>query len=140
MKQFFFLFFLILLATTARAELIPVDIQGHHGRLSAVIQKSDSHRQGRMPMVIICHGFTADKEGFLLRLLADSLEANGIASLRFDFNGHGQSEGTESSLGGKNHSGRAFPGWRGNRHGIGHDGQKASGRPHTAGSGRRAAR
>ncbi len=93
MKQFFFLFFLILLATTARAELIPVDIQGHHGRLSAVIQKPDSHKQGRMPMVIICHGFTADKEGFLLRLLADSLEANGIASLRFDFNGHGQSEG-----------------------------------------------
>lgn len=39
------------------------------------------------------HGFTANKEGELLKYLADDLEKYGIASLRFDFNGHGQSEG-----------------------------------------------
>lgn len=39
------------------------------------------------------HGFTANKEGELLKYLADDLEKYGIASLRFDFNGHGQSAG-----------------------------------------------
>lgn len=33
------------------------------------------------------HGFTANKEGELLKYLADDLEKYGIASLRFDFNG-----------------------------------------------------
>lgn len=90
---FITLFLLTLLATGMRAEHIPVTIQGDHGILSAVIQKPRTRPGKRIPLVIICHGFTADKEGALLRVLADSLEAHGIASLRFDFNGHGQSEG-----------------------------------------------
>ncbi len=84
---------LMLLPTVMHAEHIPVTIQGDHGHLAAVIQKPHTRPGKRIPLVIICHGFTADKEGTLLRVLADSLEAHGIASLRFDFNGHGQSEG-----------------------------------------------
>ena len=44
-------------------------------------------------MVILCHGFMGSKEGPLNEVLADSLQARGIASIRFDFNGHGQSDG-----------------------------------------------
>ena len=72
---------------------LPVTIQGDHGRLSAIIQKPSGTSRKRIPLVVICHGFTGNKEGALLNILADSLEAHGIASLRFDFNGHGQSEG-----------------------------------------------
>lgn len=84
---------LVLAASCLRAETLPVTIDGPSGRLSAVIQLPAVPHRGRMPLVIICHGFTADKEGYLLRVLADSLEAHGVASLRFDFDGHGQSEG-----------------------------------------------
>lgn len=72
---------------------LPVTIQGDHGRLSAIIQKPSGTSRKKIPLVVICHGFTGNKEGALLNILADSLEAHGIASLRFDFNGHGQSEG-----------------------------------------------
>ncbi|MGN0233715.1 MAG: alpha/beta hydrolase family protein [Bacteroidaceae bacterium] len=78
---------------TIHAESIPVNIHGDHGNLSAIIQKPCEAAHKKIPLVIICHGFTADKEGVLLHRLADTLEAHGIASLRFDFNGHGQSEG-----------------------------------------------
>lgn len=48
---------------------------------------------GRVPVTIIMHGFMGNKNERMLALLADSLAARGIASVRFDFNGHGQSEG-----------------------------------------------
>jgi pimeloyl-ACP methyl ester carboxylesterase len=44
-------------------------------------------------MVMLCHGFGGSKEGQMFDLIADSLCQHGIASIRFDFNGHGQSEG-----------------------------------------------
>ena len=47
----------------------------------------------KCPMVIFCHGFGGTKDGPLFELICDSLQAHGIASIRFDFNGHGQSEG-----------------------------------------------
>lgn len=68
-----------------------VTIDGDHGKLAAVIQTPNG--LSNFPMVIICHGFTAQKEQPLLKNLADDLEAAGIASIRFDFNGHGASEG-----------------------------------------------
>lgn len=68
-----------------------IQIDGDHGKLAAVLQTPDG--LSKFPMVIICHGFTAKKEQPLLKYLADDLEAAGIASIRFDFNGHGASEG-----------------------------------------------
>ena len=68
-------------------------IDGSKGKLSAVIQKPAMKTGEKCPMVMLCHGFTGNKESKLLTLLADSLQANGIASIRFDFNGHGKSEG-----------------------------------------------
>ena len=68
-----------------------VTINGDHGKLSAVIQRPEN--KSKYPLVILCHGFTADKENALITTLADELEAVGIASIRFDFNGHGKSEG-----------------------------------------------
>lgn len=70
-----------------------VKIQGDHGLLDAVIQKPVMNSGDRVRVAIICHGFGADKERPLLKAIADSLQAKGIASIRFDFNGCGQSDG-----------------------------------------------
>lgn len=68
-------------------------IQGSKGKLAAVIQKPVLKQGESCPMAIVMHGFGGRKEGQLLELICDSLQANGIASIRFDFNGHGASEG-----------------------------------------------
>ncbi|MBQ7543950.1 MAG: alpha/beta fold hydrolase [Synergistaceae bacterium] len=74
----------------AFGETIPVQIDGAVGKLSAVIQKPEGDK---MPMVMLLHGFTGSKTNRPLTDTADLLEKNGIASIRFDFNGHGDSEG-----------------------------------------------
>ena len=68
-------------------------IDGDHGQLQAIIQKPELKPGERCPMVILCHGFGGRKDGPMFELIADTLQANGIASIRFDFNGHGESEG-----------------------------------------------
>lgn len=50
----------------------------------------------KYPMVILMHGFTGDSgyhKDSNFPVLAEKLKENGFASLRFDFNGHGRSEG-----------------------------------------------
>ncbi|MCD7921831.1 MAG: alpha/beta fold hydrolase [Clostridiales bacterium] len=56
-------------------------------------QASAEHR---VPMAVLCHGFTADRNEtlFIHRRLAKLLCAAGIAALCFDFMGSGESDGT----------------------------------------------
>lgn len=68
-------------------------IRGAVGTLHAELQKPVDMSSGKVPLVIICHGFGGNCSGPLLDGIADDLQADGIASLRFDFNGHGRSEG-----------------------------------------------
>lgn len=70
-----------------------VSIDGDHGKLSALIQKPELKPGEKCPMVIFCHGFSGNKNGPLFELICDTLQQHGIASIRFDFNGHGESEG-----------------------------------------------
>ena len=92
-KIFAVMMFVLLLAFPVCAETISLTIDGHHGKLSAVIQKPALNPGDKCPMVMILHGFTGNKNEPLLTTLADALEKEGIASIRFDFNGHGDSEG-----------------------------------------------
>ena len=66
-------------------------IDGDHGKLAAVLQQPSTTTP--CPIVLLCHGFGGSKDGQMFDLIADSLAAHGIGSIRFDFNGHGQSEG-----------------------------------------------
>ena len=75
-----------------------VIIGGSKGKLSAVIQRPKIKSGEKIPMAVLMHGFNDNKNTHLLRLLADSLMNNGIASIRFDFNGHGESEGQFSEM------------------------------------------
>lgn len=87
---------LISFPLTTNAKSIPLQINGDHGKLSAILQTPDN--QSNYPLVLIFHGFTGNKNETLLTSLANNLEAKGIASLRFDFNGHGESEGNFSDM------------------------------------------
>ena len=78
----------------ANAKTEPVTIQGAVGTLHGVVTTPDTVKKSqKIPTVIIFHGLTSNKDKKLYTTLADSLAAHGIASVRFDFNGHGESEG-----------------------------------------------
>ena len=66
-------------------------IDGPKGRISAVLNRPDS--PGPCPLVILMHGFMSNKNLQPLKGIARELELEGIASLRFDFDGHGRSDG-----------------------------------------------
>ena len=83
----------VLMAAGAEAQTESVVIDGDHGKLQAVIHKPTLKQGERVPMVVLCHGFMGNKDGALENRIANLLSERGIASIRFDFNGHGQSEG-----------------------------------------------
>lgn len=94
MFKIFFALFLanfLFFSPTTYAQSENLTIEGDHGKLSATLQTPNGKKN--FPLVIICHGFTGNKNEKLLTTLADDLENLGIASIRFDFNGHGESEG-----------------------------------------------
>lgn len=45
-------------------------------------------------IAILCHGLGDHKNGFVLPQLAAALAKAGLSSLRFDFPGNGESDGT----------------------------------------------
>ena len=67
-------------------------LQGDHGKLAAVLNTPT--KQKEYPLVMILHGFNASKEMYLLTELSKQLNERGIATVLFDFNGHGNSEGS----------------------------------------------
>lgn len=68
-------------------------IQGSKGKLSTLIVKPAAKEGQKMDVAIIMHGFTGNKNETLHQAISQELLKEGIASVRFDFNGHGQSEG-----------------------------------------------
>jgi len=67
---------------------------GGKGKLAAVIEKPEgATATNKVPMVIICHGLMGNKNEDHLKSIAEGLCKQNIASIRFDFNGHGESEG-----------------------------------------------
>ena len=85
---------MLLAASHLYAKTEKVTIQGSVGNLSAVVQTPDLLVEGqKCPVVIIMHGFMGNKDGMMEKMAADKLAVAGIASVKFDFNGHGESEG-----------------------------------------------
>jgi len=71
----------------------PIKIPTPKGDIAAILEKPDLQQGETCPVVILMHGFTANKDGAIQTGMAKSLLKEGIASLRFDFNGHGESYG-----------------------------------------------
>ena len=58
-------------------------------KLAGVLEDGDKEK----PLVILCHGLTSSKDSSTYTRLAEELNKNSIGSYRFDFHGHGKSEG-----------------------------------------------
>ena len=70
-------------------------VRGPEGGIAFKISMPDGFdpEKDRCPMVILMHGIFASKDFIPIPSLAKGLAAAGIASIRFDFDGHGKSEG-----------------------------------------------
>ena len=68
-------------------------VQGAVGKLSTILQIPDMEPNEKCPLVILMHGLMMTKECDLIKMIASKLQEKGIASIRFDFEGHGQSGG-----------------------------------------------
>ncbi len=67
-------------------------IDGAVGKLFTIIDRpADSPAQ--VPLVILCHGFSGNCRSPFMNSLSESIVTQGMATLRFDFNGHGLSDG-----------------------------------------------
>lgn len=63
-------------------------------KLSGILAKPEG--TGKFPCVIICHGLGSSKEN--KQPIMEAFAESGIASLAFDFMGHGESEGSFADL------------------------------------------
>ncbi len=66
-------------------------IDGAVGKLYTIVERPSA--SGKVPLVIICHGFSGNCQRPFITDLAHSIVDQGMAALRFDFNGHGRSDG-----------------------------------------------
>lgn len=94
MKKILLLCISLMWLTACASQPVRTDftLEGDHGKLSAALHTPKN--AGTYPLVIIAHGFNASKDMYLLTDLSEQLNKRGIATLLFDFNGHGQSEGS----------------------------------------------
>ena len=72
----------------------PITFENHEQRLLGILHIPDGDSD-KSPGVVLCHGFTGNRSEahFIFVKLARALCAKGIAVLRFDFRGSGDSEG-----------------------------------------------
>ena len=68
-----------------------IEIQREGQTLRGVLEGTTTVKNDRV--AILMHGFTANRNTNLLREIADNLRDENVASVRFDFNGHGESDG-----------------------------------------------
>lgn len=68
-----------------------ISINGSVGKLYSIVSRPETTE--KVPLVIICHGFSGNCRTPFMNALSESIVAQGMATLRFDFNGHGKSEG-----------------------------------------------
>lgn len=85
--------------TTLAFSRVPITVQSD-GRILVAVYHAAQAISSSIPLVIMCHGFGGDKSGRgrVLVSLSEILSKAGIASLRFDFLGSGDSEGSLSDV------------------------------------------
>ena len=87
------LFFLCCTLTTTAQTDSTFYLKGPMGKLAARLQLPKLKAEEKCPMVILCHGFTGSMNNALFDAIGNNLLKEGIGVVRFDFNGHGASEG-----------------------------------------------
>ena len=77
---------------------VQISIDGSKGKLSAVLYTPNIQPGGSTDLVILCHGLNCDHNFDLMHRIEKQLHTEGFATLTFDFNGHGKSEGRFSEM------------------------------------------
>ena len=83
----------LMVAACSRPVGGPVSIDGSVGVLRGVVELPTVSVKGKLPVCIVFHGLTGFRDEAHLVALSDSLRARGVAVVRFNFNGHGDSDG-----------------------------------------------
>lgn len=94
MKRLLFTLFISLVAALA-VSAREYEVSGPQGGLSFKLTLPEGFdiQQDRCPMVLLMHGIFSSKDYNPMPAFAKGLARSGIASIRFDFDGHGKSEG-----------------------------------------------
>ena len=75
-----------------------ITIDGSKGKLWAQLYKPRLEPGQRCDLVVLCHGLNCDHDFELMKRIEIQLQKAGFATLAFDFNGHGKSEGRFSEM------------------------------------------
>ena len=97
-EKFFIIFLIIMSFATSCSDslsdkTIDTTIPGPSGRLFVTLEIPKLKKNEKCPMVILMHGIFSNRNTELMTMIANKLKAEGIASIRLDFNGHGESDG-----------------------------------------------
>lgn len=79
--------------TTISSLTTEIQVDGAVGKLSGVLYRPELSSGDKTSLAILMHGFMSDKNDRIITTLASELQKKHIAFIRFDFNGHGDSEG-----------------------------------------------
>jgi peroxiredoxin/predicted esterase len=75
-----------------------ITIDGSKGKVWARLYKPYLEPGQRCDLVVLCHGLNCDHDFELMKRIGIQLQTNEIATLEFDFNGHGKSDGKFSEM------------------------------------------
>lgn len=92
------LLFLLLLPQLSWAATERIVLRSNGNDLVGLLTRPEINSEQKVPLVILMHGLAATKEYPIILDTAKALEQNGIATLRFDFNGHGESGGRDVDM------------------------------------------
>lgn len=76
--------------------VVPFEVTSNSNRICGELITPDDTR--KLPCLILGHGFTGNRNERMLVDISRKLAEGGIASIRFDYNGHGESEGAPENV------------------------------------------
>ena len=88
----------LLLLAGCRAQKGPIRGPEGHIAYKITLPEGFDTTTNQFPMVILMHGIFSSKDYGPMPQLAKGLAESGIASIRFDFDGHGKSEGRKQDM------------------------------------------
>ena len=98
MKKFWMSMAMALLMGVSALAQEHVRVPGPMGELDVLVAKPQLQQGEKCPVVVLMHGFISRKENPLFEEMEKQLLEKKIAVVRFDFDGHGKSEGDFSKM------------------------------------------
>ncbi|MGP0689608.1 alpha/beta hydrolase [Priestia aryabhattai] len=75
-----------------------IELESNGNKLIGLLDKPELEDWEKVPLVILMHGLSVSKDFELYKRISDELLIQNVATLRFDFNGHGESDGEDYEM------------------------------------------